>query len=329
MATRLTMRAVVCRRPVAPRELEVEELDRPAVPDDGMLVRVHASSANPVDLFTTSPVAHLRRRRRPVVVGTDFAGTVDATGKNVTAFAPGDEVFGAAQGAFAEYMSVAGPAVVVRKPAAVSFEDAASLPVAASTALQALRDHGRVQSGQRVLVNGASGGVGTFAVQIASSLGAEVTAVCSPRNVELVRAIGAATVIDYTRDDFTRTGERYDLMLDVAGNRSWSECARVLARGATYVGVGAAGVQHGRGGTRRVLAHLLSVRLGSIGSGRRAVTLFIAKLRKEDLELLGNLVESGRVKPVIERTYDLAGVPDALMRIDEGHSQGKLAIVIR
>jgi NADPH:quinone reductase-like Zn-dependent oxidoreductase len=322
------VKAVVCRRPGSPGELEVEELDRPAVPDDGLLVRVHASSANTVDLFTVSPVGHLMRRRRPAVVGTDFAGTVEATGKNVTSFAPGDEVFGAARGTFAEYVSVAADRVV-RKPAAVSFEDAATLAVAGSTALQALRDHGHVQSGQRVLINGASGGVGTFAVQIACSLGAEVTAVCSTRNVEMVRAIGAGTVVDYTKEDFTRSGGHYDVMLDIAGNRRWSECTRVLGKGATYVGVGAAGVQHGKGGSRRVLAHFLDVRLASIGSGRRVVALWIAKLRNEDLEFLGRLVESGRVKPVIETSHELAGVPDALRRIDEGHNRGKLAIVVR
>jgi NADPH:quinone reductase-like Zn-dependent oxidoreductase len=200
--------------------------------------------------------------------------------------------------------------------------------VAASTALQALRDHGRVQSGQRVLINGASGGVGTFAVQIARSFGAEVTAVCSTRNADLVREIGAHTVIDYTRDDFTRSGERYDLMLDVAGNHPWSECARVLGKGATYVGVGAAGVQHGKGGSRAALAHFLQVRLASIGSARTVVALFIAKLGKDDLEFLGRLVESRQVKPVIERSYELADVPEALRRMDEGHTQGKLAIVI-
>ena len=328
VAAQTTMRAVVCRRPGSPGDLLVEELDRPPVADDGVLVRVHASSANPVDLYALSRVAHLQRRRKPVVVGTDFAGTVEATGKNVTAFAAGDEVFGAARGSFAEYVSVAASAGVVQKPAGVSFEDAATLAVAASTALQSLRDHGRIQSGQRVLVNGASGGVGTFAVQIARSCGAEVTAVCSTRNVDLVRASGAGTVIDYTRDDFTQTGESYDLMLDVAGNRSWSECTRVLRKGATYVGVGAAGVQHGKGGSRAALAHFLEVRLASIGSGRRVVALFIAKLRKDDLEFLGRLVESQRVKPVIETSYELTEVPEALRRIDEGHTQGKLAIVI-
>jgi NADPH:quinone reductase-like Zn-dependent oxidoreductase len=323
------VRAVVCRRPASPGELELADLDRPAVPDEGLLVRVHASSANPVDLFTLSPAGHLLRRQRPMVVGTDFAGTVEAVGTSVTAFKPGDEVFGAARGSFAEYVMVAANGGVVRKPAGVSFEDAATLAVAGSTALQALRDHGRVQSGQRVLVNGGSGGVGTFAVQIARAFGAEVTAVCSPRNVELVRGLGAGTVIDYTREDFTRSGKRYDLMLDVAGNRSWSECTRVLDRGAAYVGVGAAGIQHGKGGTRRVLAHFLDVRLASIGGGRRVVALWIAKLRKDDLEFLGRLVESGRVKPVIERSFELADVPEALRRIDEGHTQGKLAIVVQ
>ncbi len=264
-----------------------------------------------------------------MVVGTDFAGTVEEVGRNVTAFKPGDEVFGAARGAFAEYVSVAANAAgVVRKPAGVSFEDAATLAVAGSTALQALRDHGRVQSGQRVLVNGGSGGVGTFAVQIARAFGAEVTAVCSPRNVELDRGLGAGTVIDYTREDFTESGKRYDLMLDIAGSHSFGDCTRVLGRGATYVLVGAAAVQHGKGGTRRALGRFLGARLGSIASGHRAVT-FMAKLRNDDLEFLGVLVASGRVKPVIERTYELADVPEALRRIDEGHNQGKLAIVLQ
>lgn len=323
------MKAVVCRRPGSPRELEVQELDRPPIPDDGLLVRVHASSANPVDLFALSPVGHLVRRQRPMVVGTDCAGTVEAVGTNVTAFKPGDEVFGAARGAFAEYVSIRANAAVVLKPAGVSFEDAGTLAVAASTALQALRDHGRVESGQRVLVNGASGGVGTFAVQIAKALGAEVIAVCSTRNVDTVRAIGADTVIDYTKDDFTQSGLHCDLLLDIAGSHSWAECGQVLGRGATYVGVGAAALQHGKGGARRALGHFLGMRLASIGGGRRAVMLFIAKLRKDDLEFLGGLVESGRVKPVIERRYELVDVPEALKRMDDGHAQGKLAIVVQ
>jgi NADPH:quinone reductase-like Zn-dependent oxidoreductase len=319
------MRAVVCRRS---GELGLTELDRPAVSDDGLLVRIHASSANPVDLAGLTPVGRILRRRGTVVLGTDFAGTVEAVGGDVTGFTPGDAVFGAARGSFAEYVGIAASAHVVRMPAGVSFEDAATLAVAGTTALQALRDHGRVESGQRVLINGASGGVGTFAVQIARSFGAEVTAVCSTRNVDLIRGLGAGTVIDYTKEDFTRSGERYDLMLDVAGSHSWSEYLRVLGKGATYVGVGAAAVQHGKGGTRRVLGRILGLRLATIGSDRRVVSLYITKLRNDDLEFLARLVESGQVKPVIERRYELAGVADALEHLEMGHLRGKLVILI-
>jgi NADPH:quinone reductase-like Zn-dependent oxidoreductase len=322
------MKAIVCHRPTPPAALHVEEIDRPAVPEDGVLVRVHASSVNPVDMYTISRVAHLQRGRKPTVVGTDLAGTVESIGSNVTEFRPGDEVLGAARGSFAQYVLIAKQARLVRKPAGVSFEDAGTLGVAANTALQALRDHGHLQPGQRVLINGASGGVGTFAVQIAKALGAgEVVAVCSTRNVETARGIGADTVIDYTRDDFTRRGERYDLMVDIAGSHSWSDCARVLPRGGTYVWVGAAAVQHGRGGPRRALTQFIGMRVGSIGSGRRA-TSFIARLKNDDLALLADLVASGRIKPVIEKRYDLAGVPEALEYIEAGHLRGKLAIAV-
>src|SRR2546421_10973145 len=224
VSTAVEMKAVVAKGPGSPAALKVEKFERPAVPDDGVLVRVHASSVNPVDLYALTPVAHLTRSFKPAVVGTDFAGTVEAVGRAVTLFQPGDEVFGGGRGAFAEYICVSEQKAVVLKPVGVSFEQAATVVVAGSTALQALRDHGRIKPGQRVLINGASGGVGTFAVQIARSFGAEVTAVCSSRHVDVVRSIGADRVIDYTQQDFARAGERYDLMLDVAGNRSWSEC---------------------------------------------------------------------------------------------------------
>jgi NADPH:quinone reductase-like Zn-dependent oxidoreductase len=323
------MKAAVSRRPSSVEELRITDTEVPAVPEDGLLVKVRASSANPVDLFTLTPVAHLQRGRKPAIVGTDFAGTVESVGRRVTRYRPGDEVFGGVPGAFAEYATVAQDGAVAPKPAGVSFEDAGTLAVAGTTALQALRDRGGVVSGQRVLINGASGGVGTFAVQIAKAFGAEVTAVCSTRNVELVRGLGADHVVDYTRDDFTRGDEAFDLMLDVAGNRSWSECARLLKPGGTFVGVGAAGVQHGRGGVRRAFRHFVEVRLSSIGGGKRVVALFIAKLNGPDLETLGELVETGRVKPAIDRRYDLNRVAEALSYLDEGHSMGKVAIRIR
>ena len=322
------MKAIVCRRPASPAALQLEEVERPGVPDDGVLIRVRASSANPVDLYQLSAFAHLQRGRKPAVLGTDVAGSVEAVGKSVTAFSPGDEVVGAARGAFAQYVCVAQHGHLVSKPASVSFEDAGTLAVAGSTALQALRDHGRIRRGQRVLINGASGGVGTFAVQIAKALGAEVTGVCSTRNVETVRAIGADTVIDYTTEDFTLNGAAYDLLVDIAGSRSWSEYMRVLPGGATYVGVGAAAIQHGKGGAMRALTYFVRSRVRATGSGRRAVSLFIAKLNAADVDFLVQLVASGRLKPVVERSYTLDGVPEALAYIEAGHLRGKLAIAI-
>jgi NADPH:quinone reductase-like Zn-dependent oxidoreductase len=299
----------------------------PAVPEDGLLVRIRASSANPLDLFALTPIGHLQRGRKPVIVGTDFAGTVESVGSRVTEYRPGDEIFGAVRGAFAEYAVVEGDGTVARKPAGVSFEDAGTLAVAGTTALQAVRDHGGVASGQRVLINGASGGVGTFTVQIAKAFGAEVTAICSTRNVELVRGLGADHVVDYMRDDFTPAAGAFDLMLDVAGNRSWSDCARLLRRGGTFVGAGVAGVMHGKGGGLRVVRHLLDVRIRSIG-GDKKVVIFVAKLNRPDLETLGELVESGRVKPVIDRRYDFIRVGEALSYLEKGHSMGKVAIGI-
>src|SRR5438874_11248258 len=210
------MKAILAHGPGSPAALKVEEAERPLVSDDGVLVRVRASSANTVDLYALTPVAHLQRSLKPGVVGTDFAGTVESVGKAVTLFEPGDEVFGGGRGAFAEYICIPERKAVVRKPAMVSFEHAATVAVAGTTALQALRDHGRVERGQRVLINGASGGVGSFAVQIAKALGAQVTAVCSTRNVDTARSIGADRVIDYSREDFARDSERYDLMIDIA-----------------------------------------------------------------------------------------------------------------
>jgi NADPH:quinone reductase-like Zn-dependent oxidoreductase len=321
------MKAAVCRRPTSIGALTITDIEVPPVSEDSVLVRVHASSVNPVDLFALTPVAHLQRGRKPAIVGTDFAGTVESVGRRVTQYRLGDEIFGGGRGAFAEYAAAAEDGAVARKPAGVSFEDAGTLAVAGTTALQAIRDHGRVADGQRVLINGASGGVGTFAVQIAKAFGAEVTAVCSTRNVELVRGLGADHVVDYMRDDITRSAGDFDLMVDIAGNRSWSECARLLKRGGTFVGVGAAGVQHGSGGARRLIRHLLDLRIRSIGGGRKVV-IFIAKLNRPDLETLGELVESGRMKPVIDRRYDVSRVAEALGYLDEGHSMGKVAISI-
>src|SRR6202165_5459310 len=317
------MRAILCRRPGRPEALELDEIDRPTIADDGVLVRVHAASVNPVDFFPLSGVAYTARllsggfKAKPVVLGTDFAGTVEAVGKDVTEFKPGDEVLGGKdRSTFAEYVSIPAKAALVPKPANVSFEQAAAVPVAAITALQAIRDHGRVHQGQKVLINGASGGVGSFAVQIAKAFGAHVTAVCSPGNVETARALGADRIIDYTREDFTRSAEAYDLMIDIAGNHSWSECKRILVPTGIMVAAGASA--HTVWGGSATIRHLIGVRLASL-RGTRKAALFIAKLNKADLLFLTKLLAEGKVTPVIDRCYKLNRVPDAFNYMGEGH----------
>jgi NADPH:quinone reductase-like Zn-dependent oxidoreductase len=323
------MKAVVHDEYGPPDVLELKEIEKPAVTEDSVLVRVQAASVNPFDLhmLTGTPYlvrlqAGLRRPKRQLL-GVDFAGTVEAVGANVTQFQPGDEVFGGRSGAFAEYVCVREDRAVVPMPANVSFEQAAAVPIAGLTALQGLRDKGQLQAGQKVLINGASGGVGTFAVQIAKSLGAEVTAVCSTRNVDRARSLGADHVIDYTREDFTRTGRRYDLILDIAGGRSWSECTRVLDPDATLVAVG------GPKKNRLVgpLSDVLKMRLASLGGSRRLVS-FLSDMNKEDLLVLNELFEAGTVTPVVERTYALSEAREAFRYLGEGHAQGKIVIMV-
>jgi NADPH:quinone reductase-like Zn-dependent oxidoreductase len=323
-----TMQAILRPRYGSAHVLELGEVGKPELVDDGVLVRVRAASVNQVDWYgmTGTPwfsrvELGLRKPKSPLL-GTDFAGTVEAVGKDVTDFQPGDDVFGGRSGAFAEY--VCARKGVARKPANVSFEEAAAVPVAALTALQALRDKGHIEQGQKVLVNGASGGVGTFAVQIAKALGAEITAVCSTKNVDRMRSLGADRVIDYTREDFTRSGGRYDLLLDVAGSKSWSQCKRVLAPRAIVVLVG------GRKGSNRMLGplgHAIRMWLGSLGSRRKAV-FFIAKFNRDDMNVLAELLESGKVAPVVERSYPLSETPDAIRHVGEGHPQGKIVIAV-
>jgi NADPH:quinone reductase-like Zn-dependent oxidoreductase len=321
------MRAIVHDKYGSPEVLELREVDKPAVADDAVLVRVQAASVNPFDwhMLTGTPyVARLMaglRKPKDGVVGVDFAGTVEAVGKDVQHVQPGDEVFGGRNGAFAEYVAV--KEAVVVKPAGVSFEEAAAVPIAGITALQGLRDKGGLRPGEQVLVNGASGGVGTFAVQIAKALGAEVTAVCSTHNVETARSIGADRVIDYTKEDFTRNGRRYDLMLDVPGNRSWSECKRVLVDGGRYVMAGGPKKNRWIGPMGMAIGRRLISNVGD----RRAVS-FLAKLNRDDLSFLGDLLADGRVKPVIERRYSLADVPEALAYLGQGHARGKLVVTI-
>ena len=295
------MKALAYDKYGSPDVLEVREIDRPVVTDDGLLVRIHAASVNPVDWHTMLGTPYLVRLsaglRKPKsrVLGVDFAGTVEEVGSNVKQFQPGDEVFGARNGALAEYVCVREERAVVHKPAGVTFEQAAAVPVAAISALQGLRDKGQIQAGQRVLINGASGGVGTFAVQLAKWFGAEATGVCSTRNVATVRSIGADHVIDYTEEDFTRSGHRYDLILDIAGSRSWSDCSRALGDKGTLVVVG------GPKGNRWIgpLSQALKLRLGSVGNSRRVVAPFLAKINKADLVVLQELLEAGTIIPVI------------------------------
>jgi NADPH:quinone reductase-like Zn-dependent oxidoreductase len=322
-----TMKAAVYHAYGPPDVLRLGDVPKLALTDDGVLVRVRAASLNAGDWYALTGTPYIARfqqgLRRPKnqILGTDFAGTVEAVGKNVTGFSPGDEVFGGRTGAIAEYVCVKN--AVEPKPANLTFEQAAAVPVAALTALQGLRDKGQIQPGQKVLINGASGGVGTFAVQVAKAFGAEVTAVCSTRNVDLVRSLGADHVIDYTKEDFTRGGQRYDLMLDVAGSRPWSACKRVLTPRATLVIVGAPK------GSRLLgpLSHIAKVYLASLRSSRKMV-FFIAKFNKPDMAVLRELLESGKVTPVIDRQYPLSELAGAFRYLGEGHAQGKIVITL-
>jgi NADPH:quinone reductase-like Zn-dependent oxidoreductase len=309
------MKAIVGDRFGPPEVLELREIDEPQAGDDDVLVRVHAASVNPADWYAMAGTPWVARMqmglRNPKTgrLGLDLAGRVTAVGGNVTRFKPGDEVFGAGTGTLAESVAVPETALVL-KPANLSFEQAAAVPVAALTALQGLRDKGRIQPGQKVLINGASGGVGTFAVQLAKALGAEATGVCSSRNVDMVGSLGADRVIDYTREDFTRSDRRYDLLLDVAGSRSWSECRRVLTPQATLVMVGAPK------GSRLLgpLGHIGKVRLASLRASQKVV--------------LQELLAAGTVTPVVERSYPLSEAADAFRSLGEGHAQGKLVITM-
>jgi NADPH:quinone reductase-like Zn-dependent oxidoreductase len=325
-----TMRAAVHEEYGSPDLVELRDVEKPVVLDNQVLVRVRAASVNPLDWHQLTGTPYLVRTgsglRKPKQkrLGVDFAGMVEAVGKNVTLFRPGDEVFGGASGAFAEYVCIQEDAAVAPKPAGLSFERAATVPVAAITALQGLRDRGGVQPGHSVLINGASGGVGTFAVQIAKAFGAHVTGVCSTRNVETVRSLGADHVIDYTREDFTLNGQRYDVLLDIAGSRSWSEYRRVLKPKASLVLVGGPKTNRLIG----PLGHVARVRLAGL-PGSRKVSFFLAKLNKADMAVLGELLESGKVTPHIDRRYALSEIADALRYLGAGHAHGKIAITVQ
>jgi NADPH:quinone reductase-like Zn-dependent oxidoreductase len=321
------MKAIVRERYGRPDVLEVRDIDPPAIADDEVLVRVRATSLNASEWYdVTGPYfarlsSGLRKPKRKQVAG-DLAGTVEAVGRGVNAFQPGDEVFGTALGAWAG-SAAAREARLARKPANASFEEAAAVPVAAITALQALRDKGNVQPGHSVLINGASGGVGTFALQLAKWLGAEVTAVCSTRNVEQARALGADRVVDYTQEDFTRRSERHDVMLDIAGSRSFSEMRRVLTPKATIVLVGGRMTYRGLG----PIPHLTRTVLAGIGRSQK-LAFFVAKVNADDLALLAKLLESGDVHSVVDRKYELSQIVEALTYFGEGHARAKVVISV-
>ena len=323
------MRAAVYEQFGSPgRVVEVREIDNPVPADEEVLVRVHAASLNIADWYGVvgrpyaGRMAMGLRKPKEERLGVDYAGTVEAVGKDVTQFRPGDEVFGGRTGALAEFVQAREDRAILPKPANVTFEQAATVAVAGTTALQGLRDKGQLQAGEKVLINGASGGVGTFAVQIAKALGGEVTAVCRTRNVEQARTLGADRVVDYTKEDFTRSGERYDLLLDIAGDRSWRQVTRVLAPRARVIVVG--GPRKNR--LLGPLGHVAGMLLGGLMS-RRKVGFFIAKLNKADLEVLREMLDTGKLTPVIDKQYPLSEVADAFDYMGEGHCRSKIVVV--
>jgi NADPH:quinone reductase-like Zn-dependent oxidoreductase len=318
------MKAIVYHNYGSPDVLQCEEIEKPTAADNEVLIKVRAASVNPLDWHSMRGKPYFIRimtgLRKPKVTrpGVDVAGQVEAVGKNVTQFKPGDEVFGACRGTFAEYVCAIEDRLSL-KPANISFEDAAAVTVAAISALQGLRDKGRISPGQKVLVDGASGGVGTFAIQIAKSFGAEVTAVCSTRKVDTARSIGADHVIDYTREDFTQSAERYDLILAANAYHSIFDYRRALSQDGVYVIVGGGGIQ-------MLQAMLLGPLLSLIGS--KKMRLCSAKINKKDLVLLKDLLETGKVVPVIDRRYPLSDAAEALGYLGEGHAKGKVVIAV-
>jgi len=321
------MQAIVYRTYGSADVLAVENIDKPTPKDDEVLIRVRAASVNPLDWRVMRASPHFIRlmtglgKPKDPRLGVDAAGTIDAVGRNVTGLKPGDDVVGVCRGAFAEFARAAASAVVA-KPANVTFEQAAALPIAACTALQGLRDKGRIQPGQKVLINGAAGGVGTFAVQIAKSLGADVTGVCSSRNVEMVRTLGAHRVIDYLREDFTQSGQLYDAMLDCVANHPLSACRRILNPKGAYLLVG------GHGGPwLGPLARSLQALVWSPFVSQSLYTV-MAKSSATDLLRLLEMVETGKITPVIDRRYRLSEVPQAIRYLEEGHARGKVIITV-
>jgi NADPH:quinone reductase-like Zn-dependent oxidoreductase len=319
------MKAIVFAKYGSPDVLQLKEIEKPAAGDNEVLVKVHAASVNAYDWHMMTGKPFLGRlmgfgllKPKYNLLGADVAGRVEAVGSNVKQFRPRDDVFGTVRGSFAEYVCARESGLAL-KPAKISFEQAAAVPMAAVTALQGLRDRGQIQPGQKVLINGASGGVGTFAVQIAKSFGAEVTAVCSTRNLDMARSIGADYVVDYTREDFTKNAKRYDLILAANGYHSISAYKRALSPGGTYVMTG--------GSMAQAYQAMLLGRLMSMIGDKKMGNL-IMKPNQKDLIFMKGLLEAGKVIPVIERRYPLSQVAQAIRYLEEGHAKGKLVITL-
>ena len=325
------MKAYVYRDFGSPDVLRLEEVEKPVPNDNQLLIRVRGVSVNPLDWHYMEGTPYLGRlfefgilKPANIRLGVDYAGTVEAVGKDVTQFKPGDEVYGNRFGAFAEYICATDKALAL-KPANLTFEQAAAIPVAAVTALQGLRDKGKLQAGQKVLINGASGGVGTFAVQLAKTMGAEVTGVCSGRNVELVRSLGADHVIDYTKEDFTKSGQRYDLIIDNVGNRSVLECTRVLTPQGKLVMIGGGGPED-QGFIGPLINPLKMLFVKPFVS--QEVGSMLAQMNQKDLTILADLIQNGKVTPVIDKTYPFSGLPEAMRYLETGRARGKVVVTV-
>ena len=324
-----TMKAIVYRCYGTPEVLKLENIAKPAPADDRVLVKVHAASVNPLDWHYMQGKPYVMRagvgvgKPDSILMGADFAGTVESVGKSVTRFKPGDEVYGDRDGAFGEYVSVRENGAIASKPGNMTMEQAAAVPVAGLTALQALRDKGKVRAGQKVLINGASGGVGTFAVQIAKTYGADVTGVCSTRNVEMVKSIGADLVIDYTKEDFTQGSTRYDLIIDNVGNHTLSELRHVLTPNGALVSVGGPSENPWLGplGTS-IDAYFLAPFVS------QKLIFMLAQANKDDLNVLSDLMQAGKLTPVIDRRYPLAETAQAISYLEQGHAKGKVIITV-
>ena len=319
------MKAILCSTYGSPDVLKLEDIPKPVPAENKVLIKIHAAALNPLDwrVMRGGPLLFrlmigLNKPREPRV-GRDVAGTVEAVGRNVTRLKPGDEVFGICGGACAEY-GCASESKLARKPAKVTFEQAASIPVAGLTALQGLRDKGHIRPGQKVLINGAAGGVGTFAVQFAKHFGADVTGVCSARNADMVRSLGASRVIDYTREDFTKGAERYDLILDNVGNRPFAELRRLLTPNGICAIAGAP-----KEASNALKTMLSGMMLSLVSKNLRFI---LARNSPQDLATIAELIEAGKVTPVVERRYTLAEVPEAIRYLETGHARGKLVITL-